>query len=158
PLNWTPSFESLLQAIVPQDRALVQRRIRDCLAERSGGSIELRITGQEGDVRTVTCNFEVTLDQEGLPARVFGSCQDVTEARRIQEELLARQRLESVGTLASGIAHDFNNLLSGVLTRADLALEEYRDGSSPEQELNYIRHAAYFQGLDESPRRVQARR
>jgi len=142
PLNCTPSFESLLQAIVPQERALVQRAIRDCLAERSGGSIELRIATQKGDVRTVTCIFEVSLDEEGLPALVFGSCQDVTEARRVQEELLARQRLESVGTLASGIAHDFNNLLGSVLAQADLALEEYRDGSSPEQELKYIRDAA----------------
>jgi PAS domain S-box-containing protein len=142
PLDCMPSLEALVQAIVPPDRALARGAIRDCLAERSGGSIELRITTHKGDVRAVTCIFEVSLDKEGLPARVFGSCQDVTEARRVQEDLMARQRLESVGTLASGIAHDFNNLLGGVVAQADLALEEYRGGLSPEPELKCIRDAA----------------
>ena len=44
-----------------------------------------------------------------VPAR------DITDLKRTQEEHLAKQKLESVGTLAGGIAHDFNNLLGGVL-------------------------------------------
>jgi C4-dicarboxylate-specific signal transduction histidine kinase len=48
--------------------------------------------------------------------------EDSNEVKRIQEEALARQKLESLGTLASGIAHDFNNLLGGVLAQAELAL------------------------------------
>ena len=37
---------------------------------------------------------------------------------------MARQKWESLGVLAGGIAHDFNNLLGGILTNAELALEE----------------------------------
>jgi signal transduction histidine kinase len=66
----------------------------------------------------------VTLDERGLPAQLSGTCQDVTDARRAQADSIARQKLESLGTLASGIAHDFNNLLAGVLAHAELALEE----------------------------------
>src|SRR5215831_14919845 len=47
--------------------------------------------------------------------RIVGCCMDFTDLKRSQEEAFARQKLESVGTLASGIAHDFNNLLGGVL-------------------------------------------
>jgi CheY-like chemotaxis protein len=47
-----------------------------------------------------------------------------------------------VGTLAGGIAHDFNNLLGGVMAQAELALEEYQSGSSPEEELKRIRDGA----------------
>ena len=36
---------------------------------------------------------------------------DVTDTRRAQEESFAKQKLETIGTLAGGIAHDFNNLL-----------------------------------------------
>jgi nitrogen-specific signal transduction histidine kinase len=68
----------------------------------------------------------------------FGACQDVTDDRRAQEESLARQKLETVGTLANGIADDFNNLLAGVLTQAELALSELAAGSRPEEELKTI--------------------
>src|SRR5437899_4202091 len=59
-----------------------------------------------------------------------------------QEEFLAKQKLESVGTLAKGIAHDFNNLLGGVLAQAELALAELAAGSHPEEELKGIREVA----------------
>jgi nitrogen-specific signal transduction histidine kinase/CheY-like chemotaxis protein len=90
----------------------------------------------------LTCTPEVSLDEEGLPERMFGSCQDITDFRHAQQEGFARQNLENLGTLASGIAHDFNNLLGGVLAQADLALAELADGSSPEQELKRIREVA----------------
>src|SRR5262249_44678425 len=61
---------------------------------------------------------------------------------RAQEQAFARQKLESVGTLASGIAHDFNNLLGGVLAQAELGLGELAEGSSPEEELKAIRDVA----------------
>jgi CheY-like chemotaxis protein len=55
---------------------------------------------------------------------------------------LARQKLESLGTLASGIAHDFNNLLGAVLAQAELAAVELAAGSPPEEELKEIRAVA----------------
>jgi PAS domain S-box-containing protein len=67
---------------------------------------------------------------------------DVTDARCSQEESFARQKLESVGTLAGGIAHDFNNLLGGVLAQAELGLSELAAGCNPGEELKTIRNAA----------------
>jgi PAS domain S-box-containing protein len=70
----------------------------------------------------------------------IGIVTDVTDARRAQEESFARQKLESVGTLAGGIAHDFNNLLGGVLAQVELALIELEAGTNPEDELKCIRN------------------
>ena len=67
-------------------------------------------------------------DEIGRIHRIVGCCLDFTDLKRSQEEALARQKLESVGVLASGIAHDFNNLLGAVLAQADLALAEYASG------------------------------
>jgi PAS domain S-box-containing protein len=46
---------------------------------------------------------------------------DVTTRKRMTEEILKAQKLESIGLLAGGIAHDFNNLLAAVLGNISLA-------------------------------------
>ena len=78
------------------------------------------------------------MDEDASPAHVSGTCQDVTEDRRARVESFARQKLESLGTLASGIAHDFNNLLGAVLAQAELAQAELEAGSEPREELRKI--------------------
>jgi PAS domain S-box-containing protein len=142
PDKYTASLEGFLETLVPQDRGRVERAIRDSLATETGHSLEYQIVHPNGDRRTVSCIWEVLLDEEGLPVRLFGACQDITDSRRAQEESFARQKLESVGTLASGIAHDFNNLLGGVLAQAELAQTECAAGSYPEEELKGIRNVA----------------
>jgi PAS domain S-box-containing protein len=138
PEDYMPSIEGLLQMVAPTNRDRVAHEIQRGVAEKTGCSTEFRIVRPDGDLRTVTFTSQVLLDEEGSPRHIFGACQDVTDDRRTQEEALARQKLETVGTLANGIAHDFNNLLGGVLTQAELALSELAAGSRPEEELNAI--------------------
>jgi PAS domain S-box-containing protein len=137
-----PTYEAFLRMILPAYRERVRRLLKDCLSDKRGGSVEFQIARPDGDLRTVTSTAEASLDESGLPQRVFGICQDITDSKRAQEESFARQKLESVGNLASGIAHDFNNLLGGVMAQAELALEEYQSGASPEEELKRIRDGA----------------
>jgi two-component system cell cycle sensor histidine kinase/response regulator CckA len=142
PSNYTPSYDDFLQTVTPQDRERVARWVSDCLAEKKGSEIEYQIVWPNGDLRTVSCISELSLGEDGLATRMFGACQDITDFRRAQQQHLARQKLESIGTLAGGIAHDFNNLLAGVLAEAELAATELEQGESPLESLQRIRHAA----------------
>ncbi len=46
---------------------------------------------------------------------------DMTDRRRIEEELIKADKLESIGVVAAGIAHDFNNILTAILGNVSLA-------------------------------------
>ena len=52
---------------------------------------------------------------------MFGTAQDITGRKKMEEELLKVQKLESLGILAGGIAHDFNNILQGILGNISIA-------------------------------------
>ena len=64
------------------------------------------------------------------------------EKRRIEEQMLHVQKLESLGVLAGGIAHDFNNILMAVLGNADLALTRLPPASAARENVLRIEQAA----------------
>ncbi len=60
-------------------------------------------------------------DQDGAILGTVIVFRDVTERKKVEEELLKARKLESVGVLAGGIAHDFNNLLAVILGNISFA-------------------------------------
>ncbi|MBU7019373.1 MAG: response regulator [Theionarchaea archaeon] len=71
---------------------------------------------------------ELFIADSGAPIRdeshILGTVlifRDITEKRRIEQEMLKTQKLESLSILAGGIAHDFNNILTAILSNANLA-------------------------------------
>jgi PAS domain S-box-containing protein len=72
-------------------------------------------------------------DHDGKVIGLFGISRDVTDLKRLEDQLRQAQKLEAVGKLAGGIAHDFNNLLTVINGCADMALVDF--GDSPGVEL-----------------------
>ena len=87
---------------------------------RRSFEVEARVRRADGEYRWVLCSGVPRSVTGDTFAGYIGSCVDITDLKRTQEEALARQKLESLGVLANGIAHDFNNLLASILTEAEV--------------------------------------
>jgi PAS domain S-box-containing protein len=81
---------------------------------------ELEHFNRSGTAMTVVSRWTLVQDEEGAPQAVLVINTDITERKKLEEQFLRAQRLESIGTLAGGIAHDLNNILSPILMSIQL--------------------------------------
>lgn len=68
---------------------------------------------------------------DGAIIGMHGITRDVTERKRLEQQLIQAQKLESIGQLAGGVAHDFNNLLAVILGYSDI-IKAQIDPDAPE--------------------------
>jgi PAS domain S-box-containing protein len=101
-----------------------------------------RLRRADGEYRSMLTTGAPRWTSDGVFAGFIGSCVDITDLKRTQEEALARQKLESLGVLAGGIAHDFNNLLGGILAEAEVIESYLAAGLSPDEEIARIKSVA----------------
>ena len=104
--------------------------------------MEYRLRRADGEYRWVLDIGVPRFEPGGAFAGYIGSCIDITDFKRTQQEALARQKLEDLGVLAGGIAHDFNNLLGSILAETELVEADLAAGLSPHEEIATIKSVA----------------
>jgi len=90
------------------------------LIERGSTTFERENVHKDGTVMPVEVSMKI-VNSEGKGI-MLGFVRDITDRKRMEEELLRASKLESLGVLAGGIAHDFNNLMTVVLGNVQLAM------------------------------------
>lgn len=78
---------------------------------------------------------------DGSGATLLLTSRDLTERRKLEEQFLQAQKMESIGQLAAGIAHDFNNLLAVILGTVDLSMNAMAAGDPMREPLQSIAQA-----------------
>src|SRR4051812_14293518 len=78
---------------------------------------------KNGERIDVSLTISPTRNKEGQITGASHVARNITDRKRLDEQLRHTQKLESLGVLAGGVAHDFNNLLTGILGNTSLALE-----------------------------------
>ena len=84
---------------------------------------------KDGAIRILETSVALIRDLESKPIGFRGIARDVTEEKRIKDQLRRAEKMETVGTLAGGVAHDLNNLLSGIVNYPELLLLQLPEDS-----------------------------
>jgi PAS domain S-box-containing protein len=96
---------------------------------------------KSGTALTVNTRWTLLRDADGQPHSILTIDTDVTERRRLEQQFLRAQRMESIGTLAGGIAHDLNNILAPIMMSIDV-LRSLSDKPEASEILETIRVSA----------------
>ncbi len=121
------------ELVHPEDLDRFSATYAAAVETHRGRQFEYRLRRADGQYRWVLSTGTPRYTADGVLTGSIGILTDITDVKRNQERMLASQKLESLGVLASGVAHDFNNLLGCILADADLAIMEL-DADSPARE------------------------
>ena len=132
--------EDFLGNVHPDDMAGLRTTMSGGLVVSGDLELEYRIVHPDGSVRWLLSRGNTYFDETGQPIRRTGVGIDITEKRRLEEQLRQSQKMEAVGQLTGGIAHDFNNMLAVVMGSLELLARRLGDGDPRAR--HYVQAAA----------------
>ncbi|MBI2690985.1 MAG: PAS domain-containing protein [Solirubrobacterales bacterium] len=119
----------------------VVERLRSEIAEGRSCEGEILSYRKNGETFWNRLSISPINDQDGKITHAVAVHTDITEQRKLENQVRQAQKMEAIGQLAGGVAHDFNNALTAIRGSVDLALAE-DDMQSAREDLRQIDEAA----------------
>ena len=142
PESFTPSYRAFMAMVPADERPAVDAIVHKAFSDHQPFQFEHRIVRPDGSVRVLNSHGRVVVDHGGRVVRMSGASQDMTERKRLEDQLRQSQKLEAVGLLAGGIAHDFNNLLTAIGGYTAVVLKTFDEGDARHDDLMEVSKAA----------------
>lgn len=137
-----PTLAQYLESIHPEDRDRFQHGLSNAFRYHQPFDLDFRFICPDGTLRYLHAIGRPVVGERASSVTVFGTVMDMTDRRRMEEELRQAQKMEAVGRLAGGIAHDFNNLLGIILGYAELSLSTLAESDPMRGKVEAISKAA----------------
>jgi PAS domain S-box-containing protein len=116
--------------IYPEEQyQLLQDTVVGPLKAAGSYDVEIRNKKKSGEEFYVHLSLSVLHGSNGTIRGIIGYHMDITEHKKLEEQLRHSQKMEAIGQLAGGIAHDFNNILTAVIGYANLLQMRLGDGN-----------------------------
>jgi PAS domain S-box-containing protein len=122
------------------------RRLKNTLDIGAKQVYEVEVMTRMGEPRTVMVSVSPLHGVEGEILGVLGIARDMTDTKKLEQQIRNSEKLASVGKLAAGVAHEINNPLAGILN----CLYNLRKGT-----LSPARQEEYWVSMEDGVRRVQ---
>lgn len=122
------------------DAALVSR-VREQMRRGEHVRAELLHYTRDGREYWAETVLAPLVDGDGAISHWVAVHRDISDRKRLEEQLFQAQKMEAVGRLAGGVAHDFNNVLTAISGFSELLLEELPPGDGPHEEVLQIKAA-----------------
>ena len=109
----------------PEDIPAIKTLFDDIVAHRQNfASLEIRVRHKLGEWRRIRFNFSPLFDEAGEIEGVVLSGRDVTDLKRLEEQLIQAEKLAAMGQMLAGVAHELNNPLTAILGVTELLREK----------------------------------
>jgi PAS domain S-box-containing protein len=122
------TFKKVIERIHPDDREMMERKVRRALEDGVEYAEEYRVVLPDGTLRWVAARGRMYPDARGKAARMLGASIDITgrkeseaEVQRQRGELAHVSRVSTMGQLASALSHELNQPLGAILRNAEAA-------------------------------------